>query len=55
VEVAGIEPASFGLSTGLLRAQPMGGISAPHPASAPVVEPSSPLDVPVSRWALLIR
>ena len=30
VEVAGIEPASFGFSTGLLRAQPVGESRSSH-------------------------
>ena len=53
VEVAGIEPASFGLLTRLLRAQPAEGsravASRRHPATAPVSEisPSGPLTCPI--------
>jgi len=48
VEVAGIEPASFSTSPGLLRAQPAVCFSAPAVTQASRRRAQSLLDVPIS-------
>jgi predicted short-subunit dehydrogenase-like oxidoreductase (DUF2520 family) len=48
VEVAGIEPASFSTSPGLLRAQPAVFFSAPAVTQASRRRAQSLLDVPIS-------